>query len=429
VNLDSTAAAVIGDVAVITIAASLLGALARRCGQPTVVGQIIAGIVLGPSLLGRLPGNPTEFLFPMAVRPFLAVLSQVAIVLFMFVVAYEIDPRMLRAGGRAAALVATLALFVPMGLGAGVVRVLHTAFEAANPQGAQGNLLMLFMAVATSITALPVLAAIVRERGLAGRRGSTVATAAAGAMDLGAWLLLAAVLTRTHQGPHRSWGQMLVLIGAFVAIMTLVVRPALGWWTRRPGAVLTNQVPVALGLAFGCAWFTASIGLHPIFGGFLAGLIMPRHRGMPEVEVLESMEKGAGLLLPLFFVTTGLSANIGRLSQRDLIPLAVILAAAIAGKIIPAYVAARISRLDRRESALVAALVNTRGLTELIALQVGLSAGIIGPELFTVLVLVALITTLMTSPLLVIVGFRRPAETGDREAGEHGTPSRIRTDM
>jgi Kef-type K+ transport system membrane component KefB len=422
-KVEMVTATVIGDVALIVVVSSLFGAIARRCRQPTVIGQIIAGIVLGPTLLGRLPGDLTDRLFPADVRPFLSVLSQVAIVIFMFVAGYEIDSRMLRGGGRAASLVALFALLVPMGLSLGSVELFHGVYAAVDQHHVDTRSFPLFMAVAASITALPVLAAIVRERGLAGTQVGTVATAAAGFMDVGAWLVLAAALAGTGNAPRWPWPVILVLIALFVVAMFTLVRPALGWWLGRSRALLANRVPVALALALGSAWVTASLGLHPVFGGFLAGLAMPRPNGVPDDEVLRPMEQSSGLLLPLFFVTTGLSFNIGELRTDGVLLLVMIVAIAAVGKLGPAYGAARISRLARRESALVSALVNTRGLTELIALNVGLAAGIINPELFTVLVLMALVTTLMTGPLLSRIGRREEAEAKAPERLDHAVRS------
>jgi Kef-type K+ transport system membrane component KefB len=278
---------------------------------------------------------------------------------------------------------------------------------------------VLFMGVAISVTALPVLASIVRERGLAGTQVGTIATAAAGIMDVCAWLVLAAALAGTHAAGSRPWPMTVLLLAGFVVLMLTAVRPALRWWIRRPGALMSNQVPLALVLAVASASVTASLGLHPVFGAFLAGLTMPRRDGAPDVDVLRATEQTGGLLLPLFFVVTGLTVNIGALNGRDAFLLAVIVACAMLGKIGPAYGAARLSRLDRRQSAVVAALVSTRGLTELIALNVGLSAGIIHQGLFTVLVLMALITTIATGPLISLIG--RPRDdhgTSPRQEGE-----------
>ncbi|GLY81599.1 cation:proton antiporter [Actinoallomurus iriomotensis] len=420
-NPESVTATVIGDVALVVVVSWLLGTLARRCGQPTVIGQIIAGVVLGPTLLGRLPGDLTDRLFPADVRPFLSVLSQVAIVIFMFVAGYEIDSRMLRRGGHSAGIVALFALLIPMGLGAGAVQMFHGVFAAVDPHHVDARPFPLFMAVAVSISALPVLAAIVRERGIAGTRAGTVAMSAAGLMDVGAWLMLAAALTGTGSAPRRHWPVVLVLVAAFVLIMFLVVRPVLAWWLGRSGALLAERVPIALGLALGSAWVTASLGLHAVFGGFLAGLAMPRENGVPDERVLRPMEQSAELLLPLFFVATGLSFDIGSVDGDGVLLLAMILVIAVAGKLGPAYGVSRISGLDPRQSALVAALVNTRGLTELVALNVGLASGIINGELFAVLVLMALITTLMTGPLLSWIGLAEDVTCAEEaDAAGHG---------
>jgi Kef-type K+ transport system membrane component KefB len=263
---------------------------------------------------------------------------------------------------------------------------------------------VLFIGVATSITALPVLAAIVRERGLAGTTAGAIATTAAGIMDVTAWLVLAAALVGTKAAGSRPLPMTILELAGFVAFMLVAVRPALRWWIRRPGALLSNQVPLALVLTAGSAWVTGSLGIHPVFGAFVAGLVMPGTSEGPDAEVLRVMEQAGGLLLPLFFVVTGLTVNIGALNGSALILLAVLVGCGVIGKVIPAYGTARLCRLDRQQSATVAALVNTRGLTELIALNVGLSAGIINQKLFTVLVLMALITTILTDPLLTLIG-------------------------
>ncbi|MFD9906172.1 cation:proton antiporter [Streptomyces sp. NPDC059063] len=429
-STESLAAVAIRDVAVIVVVSTLLGGLARRVGQPAVIGQIVAGIALGPTLLGRLPGDPTERLFPHEVLPFLTVLSQIAIVLFMFVVGYETDGRQLRQGGRAAVTVALGALLVPAGLGAGSVAAFQGPFAAVQPDGAaavDSRAFFLFMSVALSVTALPVLAAIVRERGLAGTTPGTVATAAAGGMDVVAWLVLAAALAGTGHATELSWPVSLLSLVLFVAALFLVVRPLLARLVDRSAAVREHQVTVALALALGSAWVTAELGLHAVFGGLLAGLAMPRENGVPQADVLRPLEQTSGLLLPLFFVTTGLSFDIGSLNGTAGALLALILAVAILGKLVPAYAAARVGGLDARDSAVVAALVNTRGLTELIVLNVALDAGVIGERLFTALVLMALVTTFMTGPLLTLIrrgGRRRaPGRPGIAEQPAPGAPS------
>jgi Kef-type K+ transport system membrane component KefB len=400
--LDATIAAVIGDTALVFVVASLLGAAARKCGQPAVIGQILTGVLLGPSLLGRLPGHLTSHLFPHEALPYLNVLSQVAVVVFMFTVGYEIEFGAIRRYGRVVPLIALGALLVPMSLGIACVLLLHPEFAALGT-GSEGRSFVLFMGVATSITALPVLAAIVRDRNLAGTTAGIVATAAAGVMDVLAWLVLAAALIGTgHAGPF-SLPVTVVLIACFVVVMLAVVRPVLSWWMNRGQFVLSSSLPIAFALATGSAWVTAALGLHPIFGAFLAGLTMRGRNRVPDAEVLRAMDQAGNMLLPLFFVVTGLSLNIGAVGGDAFVLLAVLVVIACAGKLAPGYWIPRASGLTARDSATVASLVNTRGLTELIALNVGLVDGIISPRLFTVLVLMALITTLATGPLLSVI--------------------------
>jgi K+:H+ antiporter len=401
---------VIGDIALVILLSSLLSVLARRCGQPIVVGQLLTGVLLGPSLLGRLPGHLTTHLFPHTALPSLTSLAQVAVVIFMFAVGYELDSGAIRGHGRAVPLVAASALAVPMGLGTACVLLYRSGFAAIG-EPRDGRSFVLFMSVAMSITAMPVLAAIARERGLAGTTAGTIATAVAGTMDVLAWLVLAVALIGTGQSGHFSWPVALLLTGCFVAIMLIVVRPALTWWTSRSQSLLSNPVPVALALAMGSAWVTTTVGLQPVFGGFLAGLAMRPGNGVPDADVVRSMEQAGNLLLPLFFIVTGLSLNVGDVYGDGLTMLALISVVASVGKLVPAYAASRLSRLRPRESATIAALLNTRGLTELVALNVGLQAGLINQRLFTVLVLMALLTTLMTGPLLSVI---RPARAGTR---------------
>ncbi len=420
-NLDILTADVIGDVAIVVGASALLGAVARRCGQPTVVGQILAGIMLGPSLLGRLPGHLTNRLFTHAAIPYLSVISQLAVVIFMFTVGYEIDFSSLRGRGRAVPLVAVSALLVPLALGSGLAVAARHAFTAIGEPHTGSRSFVLFMGVAISVTALPVLVSIVRERGLAGTTVGTIATGAAGIMDVTAWLVLAAALVGTRAAGSRSWLVTVLLLAGFVVLMLAAVRPALRWWIRRPGALLTNQVPLALVLTLASAWVTGSLGLHPVFGAFLAGLTMPGRDDAPDADVLRVMEQAGGLLLPLFFVVTGLTVNIGALNGSAVVLLLVIVACAMLGKIGPAYGAARLSRLDNRPSAMIAALLNTRGLTELIALNVGLSAGLIHQRLFTILVLMALIMTISTGPLIAAISHLASDQEASLQLSEERT--------
>jgi Kef-type K+ transport system membrane component KefB len=289
-----------------------------------------------------------------------------------------------------------------MGLGIAYALLLKPEFASIGI-GHEGRSFVLFMGVATSITALPVLASIVRERNLSRTTAGVVATGAAGIMDVLAWLVLAAALIGTGQAGPFSLPVTVLLLTCFVVVMLTVVRPVVRWWTDRPQSLLSSPVPVAFALAMASAWVTASLGLHPMFGAFLAGLTMRGADRVPEADVLRAMDQAGGLFLPLFFVVTGLSLNVGAVHGDALLLLAVVIVIACAGKLGPGYGLSRAGGLSRRDSATVAALVNTRGLTELIVLNVGLADGLLNQALFTVLVLMALATTLATGPLLSLI--------------------------
>jgi Kef-type K+ transport system membrane component KefB len=223
--------------------AALLGALARRLGQPTVVGQIIAGILFGPSLPGHLTGR----LFPRAVLPYISTISQVAVAVFMFTVAYELEWETARSRYRPVLLIAAITLLVPMGLGSGAAMIFRSRFAALDHTHFSHSF-VLFMGVAISITALPVLAAITREHGIAATPAGVVATTAAGLMDAAAWVVLAAALVGTTARQTRPWPLTLALITAFSTVMLLAVRPSLRWWLDQPRTIPANSMPLALAL-------------------------------------------------------------------------------------------------------------------------------------------------------------------------------------
>jgi Kef-type K+ transport system membrane component KefB len=417
-HVNNMIADVVGDVALVLALASLFGAIARRLGQPRVVGQMVAGIVLGPSVLGRLPGHLTTHLFPKVVIPVLNDFSQIAIVIFIFGVGYELTWGSLGGKRRALMIIPVAALLVPMLMGSGSVLLLRSLYrEVGQPHATAA--FVLFIGVALSITAFPVLASIVRERGLSRTIPGATATSSAGLMDVAAWLVLAWALLGTKQHSSVRWPWPLVLIVCFAAVLLGVVRPALRWWIRRPGSLMSNQLPVAIVLALGCAWITSVLGLHPFFGGFLAGIAMPSRDGKPDPAVLRAMDEVGSLLLPVFFAVTGLTLDIGTLNGAAWIMLALVCGIASTGKLGPGYVSSRLGGLTRQDSATVAVLLNTRGLTELIALNVGLTAGLIDERLYTVLVLMALIMTMSTVPLLTLIRSPvHPQPAGDPGSGD-----------
>ncbi|MEU0003451.1 cation:proton antiporter [Streptomyces sp. NPDC006314] len=415
-STDSLVTHVVAALAVVIAASHALGAAARKLGQPSVIGQLFAGIALGPSLLGLAPGRVYETLFPEQIQPILTALAQVALVFFLFAVGYELDLRLLRGQGAVTA-VSLGGFAIPMLMGAGVVLLFPGGFTSANGGHPVDATLTLYMAVALSITAVPVLASIIRDQGLAGSRPGTIAMASAGVIDALSWPVLAVVLVGGAHGSAQTWTVRVALLAVYMLVMLFAVRPLLVWWTHRPGALMANHVPVAVAVALGSAGATSALGLHVIFGALLAGIIMPRQRdGVPDNQLLRPLQETGGLLLPVFFTLSGMAVELGGLRMSDLLLLVVICAAAIVGKVAAGSLSARVARVPWRDSLVIGVLLNTRGLTELIVLNVGLRAGVIGERLYALLVVMALLTTAATGPLLALL--RRPA--GTSPAGHTG---------
>jgi Kef-type K+ transport system membrane component KefB len=391
---------VVLSVAVILAAASVFGALARTLGQPAVIGHMVAGIVLSPSLLGALPGDLTATLIPSNARHSVSLLAQFGLILFMFSLGADVNRGELRRRPKAVPLVTSATFAVPLLLGALLALELRGWYK---PASVSATAFVLFVAVALSITALPVLAMIVRERALTASAPAAIAMTSAALIDAVGWLLLAAALFAAKDGGTTSWGRSLGLLALFGAAMVLIVRPALNAWrpaSRHAGIAVTTA------LAVGAGWVTTQLGLHAILGAFFAGFMFPRAAA---VRALIAPLRRAGMfLLPLFLVLSGLSTDVGGLRRHDFAALLLILVLAVAGKLGAGWAAARAAGLNGREAATVGILLNTRGVTELVVLSIGLEAGIMEPRLYTVFVLMALLTSAATGPLLSAVG--RPAE-------------------
>ena len=382
--------------------ARLFGAFVRWLGQPPVIGEIAAGIALGPSLLGVAAPEVSALLFPASSLGMLQLFSQVGVILFMFVVGLELDWSLVRTKAHLAVAVSHVSILLPFFLG--VVAAISLYGEYA-PAGISFHAFGLFMGIAMSITAFPVLARILEERGLSKTPiGSTALTCAA-VDDVTAWTLLTFVVAVVTSG-----GALLVLLVAiglaigFVLTMVFGVRPLLGRLltdssTRDPFS--KDRLAIVVGVLFASALATELIGVHALFGAFLAGAIMPVNdafrRGLR--DRLESFS--SVFLLPVFFAFTGLRTEIGLLDSAGawMVCLALI-ALATVGKLGGSAITARVMGLDARTAFALGALMNTRGLMELIALNVGYDLGVISPEIFTALVLMALVTTSMTGPLV-----------------------------
>ncbi|MET0317637.1 MAG: cation:proton antiporter, partial [Rhodococcus fascians] len=412
--MGSTFAFVILDVAIIVVVARLFGRLARKVGQPAVVGEIIAGIALGPSLLGLLPGDIDQFLFPKDVVSILKILAQLGLVLFMFIIGLELDLTLIRGRGRRAGVISLSSIVLPFALGALATIVLHPLHDTSTVEG-KGEVdvsflgLMLFMGVAMSITAFPVLARILSDRRMNRTTVGVLALAAAAIDDVLAWTLLAFVTAVVGGHSPAQVLRIVVLSAAFTAVMFLVVKPLLARLLnsyKRAGRVTPDIFAVVLVGILLSSLATERIGIHEIFGAFLFGAIMPRHSAQEfSREILERLEPVAvSLLLPIFFVIAGQGVDLTKFTQVSLVwQLLLILAVAIGGKFIGAFVGARSQRMPVRQSAAVGILMNTRGLTELVILSVGKQLGVLDTEMFTMMVVMALVTTIMADPLLRIV--------------------------
>jgi Kef-type K+ transport system membrane component KefB len=389
------------DLALIIICARLAGAVAPRIGQPPVVGEIVIGVLLGQAVLAS---SLMEALFPADVRLALQPLADLGLVLFMFGVGYELDHGLIRQ--RAAASVAAGSMLLPFLLGAGLAGWLVIRYQYSRPLA-----FVLFFGVAMSITAFPVLARIVVDRGIAGTRVGALALSSAAVGDVAAWSLLALVISMVGGKP--AW--LTLLAAPAVLAMILLVRPLLATVLQRyngPGAFPALAVGLLLSAAA-----ADLLGLHFIFGAFLFGAICPRQLRL-RTDVVDPMTSvGRQLLLPVFFVVAGLRLDLTGMGVADLGELAAILAVAIGGKLGGAYVAAAAHGLPQRERVALAVLMNSRGLTEIIVLTIGLRAGILDHRLYSLMLIMALTTTAMTGPLLSAIRADRSALGASSAAG------------
>jgi Kef-type K+ transport system membrane component KefB len=399
-NAAELPAQVLAALAVILLAARLSGMLARRIGQPAVVGEIAAGIALGPSLLGLLPGDLPHVLFPTQARPVLTAIAQLGLVLFMFLVGLESDMSLLRGRARLAAGVSLSSIALPFALGIPLAVYLHGRHDT----GEAHDLLpfTLFLGASLSITAFPVLARILAERSMERTPLGALALASAALDDVIAWSLLAVVVAIVANQGAAAAGMVALLAALFMLTLVLVVRPALGRVAPRllSGGRLDSQgFGLVLVLVLASAWITDRIGVHLVFGAFALGAIFPRHTVLRHA-VAERVEAVSLLLLPVFFVATGLGVDLRSLDARGLVELAAIVLVAVVGKVGGAALAARSAGLGPRRALALGVLANTRGLTELVILSIGFSLGVLDAQLFGILVIMALVTTAMAGPLL-----------------------------
>jgi Kef-type K+ transport system membrane component KefB len=387
-------------IAAVMLAARGVGVVVRRLGQPQVMGEVLAGILLGPTLLATLAPDVFEWLFPAWVLPLLRGAADIGLAFYMFLVGLELDPRLLRERFEQAALISHASIALPMALGMAVALPL---FELVGPDTSFLSF-ALFMGVAMSITAFPVLARILVERRMLRHPVGAMAMAAAAVDDVTAWGLLALSSAVAGSGSVVTVVRIVALAVAFCLAMVLVGRPLLARVSRaydEAGHVPGGWV-VAIFVGVLLSSFAAQrIGIAAIFGAFVMGLIMPRRADLTHDVTRRVEDFVVIVLLPLFFVVTGLRVQVGLLDRPELWLVTLgLLAVAVAGKWVGALGAARLTGFRPREANAIAALMNTRGLTELIVLNIGLELGVVTPALFTAMVLVALVTTFMTGPIL-----------------------------
>lgn len=391
------------QIVIIVAAARVVGALFQRIGQPSVVGEIAAGLLLGPSLLGWAWPQSQALVFPVDSLQTLRLLAEVGVLLFMFCVGAELDLGQMRRRAAFSLLISHASIALPFTLGVALVLF---AYDALIPSGTSVPFvgLALFMGIAMSITAFPVLARILAERGLLATPLGQRALGCAAIDDLSAWCLLAFVLAVAEAGGLSAALRTLTLATSFVVLMLLVVKPVLEKVSRaalqseRERTAFTAGVLV---MAFAAAGFTELSGIRPYIGAFLAGVVVPKDHAFLDFMRSRIEPLCTIVLMPLFFAYTGLRTEVGLIDSADDWRLAgLILAAAVFGKVAGATLPARWSGLPWRESLAMGWLMNTRGLMELVVLNIGYDMGLLSPRVFTIMVIMALVTTFMTGPAL-----------------------------
>lgn len=405
-NLHHPLAILLAQIITIIIVARFFGWVFRKIGQPSVIGEIIAGIVLGPSLLGLYFPEFSIDLFPIESLGNLQFLSQIGLILFMFVIGMELDLKVLQNRAKDAIVISHASIVIPFALGIGLAYFVYFKFA---PEGVAFLPFALFMGIAMSITAFPVLARIVQERGIHKTKLGAIVITCAAADDITAWCLLAAVIAIVKAGTFVSSLYIIGLAIGYVLVMLFVVKPFLKKIGELYGTKSSLNKPVVaiffLTLIVS-SYITEIIGIHALFGAFMTGVIMPDITKFRNLFIEKVEDVSVILLLPLFFVYTGLRTEIGLINDPYLWKVTgFIILVAVIGKFFGSALAAKFVGQSWRDSLTIGALMNTRGLMELIVLNIGLDLKVLTPEVFTMMVIMALVTTFMTGPTLNIINF------------------------
>ena len=397
------------QICVILGVARLVGWLFKKMHQPQVVGEMVAGILLGPSLLGLAAPRISAALFPPESLGYLNSLSQIGLVLFMFLVGLELEGSLLRNQGEVALFTSHASIAIPFFLGTVLALLLYPRFSNDSVTFLH---FALFLGTAMSITAFPVLARILTERKMLRTRLGAVAIACAAVDDVTGWIILAGIvlLIRAGAGATPAWltigGVIVYLLVMFFGVRRLLKRLEVNFESK--GGLTQDSLAIILLLVLASSILTERLGIHALFGAFLMGAIMPKHPGFVHALTEKLNDVAVVLLLPLFFAFNGLRTSIGLVSgAANWLLTLLIIVVAIVGKFGGSTLAARLSGMDWREASSLGILMNTRGLMELVLLNIGLDIGVISPALFTMMVLMALATTFMTSPMLEWIYFSR----------------------
>ena len=405
-NLHHDLAILLAQIITIIFVARFFGWVFRKIGQPSVIGEIIAGIALGPSLLGLYFPEFSSALFPIQSLGNLQFLSQIGLILFMFIIGIELDLKVLQNRAKEAVVISHASIVIPFALGIGLAYFVYYRFA---PAGVAFLPFALFMGIAMSITAFPVLARIVQERGIHKTKLGAIVITCAAADDITAWCLLAAVIAIVKAGTFVSSLYVIGLAILYVIVMLFVVKPFLKKIGELYGTKENLSKPVVaiffLTLIIS-SYLTEIIGIHALFGAFMTGVIMPDITKFRNLFIEKVEDVSVILLLPLFFVYTGLRTEIGLINDPFLWRVTgFIILVAVVGKFFGSALAAKFVGQSWRDSLTIGALMNTRGLMELIVLNIGLDLKVLTPEVFTMMVIMALVTTFMTGPTLNSINY------------------------
>ena len=405
-NIKHPLAILLLQIVTIIIVARIFGWIFKKIGQPSVIGEIIAGIFLGPSLVGMYFPEYSAFLFPAASLGNLGFLSQIGLILFMYVIGMELDLKVLKNKANDAVVISHASIIIPFALGIGLSYFIYQKFA---PTGVEFLSFSLFMGIAMSITAFPVLARIVQERGIHKTRLGTIVITCAAADDITAWCLLAAVIAIVKAGSFTSSLYIILMATTYVALMLIVVKPFL----KKIGDLYATKdnlskpvVAIFLLTLIISSYCTEVIGIHALFGAFITGAIMPDISKFRNLFIEKVEDVAVILLLPLFFVFTGLRTQIGLINDPYLWKITgAIILVAVVGKFLGSALTAKFVGQNWQDSLTIGALMNTRGLMELIVLNIGYDLGVLSGEVFTMMVIMALVTTFMTGPAIDFINY------------------------